>query len=81
VASRSWSRADDVRAAILALCAHEFVTLGELASKLGRKRVTLQQNYVSRMLEEGLLEARYPEKPSHPSQAYRARLRPERADT
>ena len=62
------------------LCAEDFVTVGDLAAKLNRKAVTIQQNYVSRMLEEGLLEARYPEIPSHPSQAYRARPQAEGAD-
>ena len=80
VASRSWSPAQEVKAAILVLCAEDFVTVGDLAAKLNRRAVTIQQNYVSRMLEEGLLEARYPETPSHPSQAYRARPQAEGAD-
>ncbi len=65
-----------VRAAILALCSDHFVTVNELATTLGRQAVTIQQNYVSKMLKERLLDARYPQTPSHPGQAYRARQRP-----
>ena len=62
-----------VRAAILALCSDAFMTVGELAEALNRKAVSIQQNYVSKMLREGMLEARYPDTPNHPAQAYRAR--------
>jgi predicted transcriptional regulator len=80
VSSGSWSRSERVRAAILALCAHEYLTVAEIAEKLDRKRATIQQNYVSKMLQEGLLEPRYSDTLSHPSQAYRARQPSEGVD-
>lgn len=81
VARGRWAPAEDVRSAILAICEHEFRTVGDIASLLHRKATTIQQNYVSKMLDEGLLEARYPHTPNHPSQAYRARWRDDGADT
>ncbi|MCK6517110.1 putative DNA binding domain-containing protein [Myxococcota bacterium] len=69
-----------VRSAILVLCEREFVTVSEMARSLNRKAITIQQNYVSQMLAEGLLDARYPETPNHPAQAYRTRRQDEGAD-
>lgn len=80
VARARWARAEDVRAAILVLCRGRFVTAAELGTALTRKPVTVQQNYASPMLAEGLLEARYPETPSHPAQAYRATAKAEGAE-
>ena len=73
VAGSRWAPARDVRIAILSLCERTYRTVAELADLLNRKATTLQQNYVSKMLAEGLLELKYPETPNHPSQAYRAR--------
>lgn len=80
VARSRWAAAQDVRVAILALCERTYRTVAELADVLNRKATTLQQNYVTKMLSEGLLEAKYPETPNHPSQAYRARRQHEGDD-
>lgn len=68
--------ADLVRKAILVTCAGRFVSLRELSELLNRQPETLRDSYVSRMVREGLLEMRYPEKPSHRDQAYRAASSP-----
>lgn len=70
-----------VRAAILTLCQHQFVSVSQLAQALNRKPITIQQNYVAHMVEEGLLELRYPDALSHPSQAYRVLSTAEGADS
>ena len=62
-----------VEAAILALCADEFLSAQDLANALRRGIDTLKNHYISKMIREGRLEARYPDQPTHPFQAYRAR--------
>ena len=62
-----------VREAILTLCADDFHTVAEIADILNRKPVTIQQNYVTKMVAEGVLEPLHPHTPNHPAQAYRAR--------
>ena len=63
-----------VEAAILALCADAFVPAQELADTLQRGVETLKNHYISKMIRDGRLEARYPDQPTHPNQAYRARM-------
>lgn len=63
-----------VEAAILALCADEFVTAQELGEKLQRGMETLKNHYISKMIRDGRLELRYPDQPTHPLQAYRAKV-------
>ena len=60
-----------VRETILKLCSGRYLRLAELARLLDRKPETLRDSYVSSMIREGMLELRYPEKPSHPDQSYR----------
>ncbi len=48
-------------------------TLGDL---LDRTPDTIRNHYVNPMLQQGLLEARYPDEPTHPQQAYRTLLSP-----
>lgn len=62
-----------VRQAILEACRHGFIPLRELARLLGRKPDTLRLLYLPELLASGELEARYPEHPKHPNQAYRTR--------
>jgi ATP-dependent DNA helicase RecG len=63
----------EVKKVILALCRDRFLSLRDLSSLLARKPETLRGHYVASMVREGLLELRYPEKPSHRNQAYRTR--------
>ena len=71
VANSKRASPEEIRAAILVLCEREFFTVAEIAGALKRRSVTIQQNYVSRMTQEGVLEARYPDVRNHPAQAYR----------
>jgi predicted HTH transcriptional regulator len=73
---RNQKRSDPakVEEAILALCADEFVTAQELGEKLQRSMETLKNHYISKMIREGRLVPRYPDQPTHPLQAYRAKI-------
>jgi len=71
VASTSWASAQDVRLAILTVCEGKFVSVADIALALHRKASTILQNYVSRMVQDGLLEQKHPGAPRHPDQAYR----------
>lgn len=62
-----------VKGTILALCARRYLSLRDLSALLGRNQESLRNSYVTSMVSEGLLELRYPQAPSHPDQAYRAR--------
>jgi hypothetical protein len=64
---------DQVRALILDLTKDHFLTLRQLAELLNRTEGTLQNHYLRGMLRSGELELRYPD-PTHPQQAYRARV-------
>ncbi|MDI9417851.1 MAG: ATP-binding protein [Euryarchaeota archaeon] len=57
---------------ILELCKDYFLNLRVLADLLNRTPDSLRINYLSRMVKEGTLELRYPNKPTHPDQGYRA---------
>ena len=72
VASTAWSSQDDMRMAILELCASDYQTAAEIAEALNRKPATIQRIYLSAMATDGTLERRYPNARNHPAQAYRA---------
>lgn len=50
-----------------------FRTIAELAEMTSLAPERLRAGYVQKMTQSGLLEMKYPEKPKHPDQAYRAR--------
>lgn len=63
---------DDLRRAILELCAWRPLMPSELASYLGRKSVKrVVEEYISPMCADGLLLRTKPENPTHPGQQYR----------
>jgi predicted HTH transcriptional regulator len=68
------SAPDKVEAAILVVCTDQFVMAEELADKLQRGMKSLKNNYISKMIRDGRLELRYPGQPTHPQQAYRAKV-------
>lgn len=72
---RSTRRTDPAvtRATILSLCQDRFLSLRQLATLLDRGPETLRDGFVSPLVREGLLELRYPDKPSRRDQAYRTR--------
>jgi hypothetical protein len=60
-----------MRTIILQMCDDRSVTLKELSSVLERDPKALQDQYLTPMLSEGLLELKYPDNKNHPNQAYR----------
>lgn len=62
-----------VRDTIVRLCTDRFLRVRELSQLLGRTPDTLRDAYISGMVDEGVLDLRYPENRSHPDQAYRTR--------
>ena len=58
---------------ILAICNEDFVNLTVLANLLDRSPIPLRDKHLNRMVKEGQLELRYPDKPTHPDQGYRAK--------
>jgi ATP-dependent DNA helicase RecG len=72
VRAQKRARPEQVRQAILALCAVEPLSLADLARLLGRVPASLQNHYLTPMLKEGVLGLLYPNHPNHPQQRYRA---------
>ncbi len=67
------SSPERTRQTILALCQGRYLSVRQLAELLSRSGRTLQDSFLSPMLKEGLLELRYPDKPTRRDQAYRTR--------
>ncbi|MEG4170945.1 MULTISPECIES: RNA-binding domain-containing protein [unclassified Microcoleus] len=65
-----------VEQVILELCSEHYLQLRTLADLLGRAPNSVRNHYVNPMLKQGLLEAQYPDEPTHPQQAYRTLLSP-----
>jgi predicted HTH transcriptional regulator len=57
--------------AILEVCANGFLSREQIASRVGRAVNTLRARFLPRLVQEGRLVLRYPNKPNHPAQAYR----------
>jgi len=72
-AVRSRGKAADglVRSTLLILCRDRFLTLKELGGLLNRNLESLRRRFLAPMVQEGLLERRYPSNPNHEHQAYR----------
>ncbi len=73
VRSKKRTREAVVRSTILALCKGHFLMLIQIANILQRSPIDLRQRFIKPMLEEGLLERRFPQQPNHEQQAYRTR--------
>ena len=66
-------RKKHIRSVILAICEQgNWVTAAALASFLNFRQKNLTTSHLTPMLKSGQLEWRFPDKPNHPSQAYRA---------
>jgi len=63
---------DVMQAAILALCAEDYLTLQQLAVLLNRGAKGLQEDHLAPLTRAGRLQLRFPDNPNHPQQAYRA---------
>lgn len=70
---RSWQRREMVEDSILEECSHQFKTTNQLALLLARSPLTIRTHYIKKLLQEGRLELRFPEKKNHPQQAYRTK--------
>ncbi|MFH1898246.1 MAG: ATP-binding protein [Candidatus Desantisbacteria bacterium] len=62
---------DMMRKIILRMCENNTLSLKEFCSVLNRGAKTLQDQYLTPMLGEGLLELKYPDIKNHPDQAYK----------
>lgn len=61
-----------VEEAVLAYCSDHWRTLEEIAAAVARSESTVRTHYLAPLLEAGQLQRKYPDKPNHPGQAYRA---------
>jgi ATP-dependent DNA helicase RecG len=77
VRARSRISKEIVEQVILKLCSEDYLPLRTLADLLKREPDSIRNHYVNPMLKQGLLEARYPNEPTHPQQAYRTLSPPE----
>lgn len=64
---------DVTRSTILDLCRGRFLPLVDLAALCDRSAEGLRNRFVTPLVEEGLLERRFPQQPNHENQAYRTR--------
>ena len=67
-----------MQAAILMLCAENYLTLQQLAALLNRGAKGLQEDHLAPLTRAGRLQLRFPDNPNHPHQAYRAASAAER---
>ncbi|PKN58180.1 MAG: AAA family ATPase [Deltaproteobacteria bacterium HGW-Deltaproteobacteria-14] len=74
-------RSEILDAAILAVCRGRFLTREDVAAGVGRAVNSLRARNLPRLVREGRLELRYPERPNHPRQAYRTVDRGQEAPT
>jgi ATP-dependent DNA helicase RecG len=58
---------------IQTLCQDQWLSLRILSKILSRQSDTIRTHYINPMLKDGRLEARIPNRPNHPGQAYRTR--------
>jgi predicted HTH transcriptional regulator len=65
-----------VHETIVKLCAGRYLTVRNLAELLDRKANPLLNHYLKQMVADGALELRFPEKLTHPQQAYRTKPSP-----
>ncbi|HOC71901.1 MAG TPA: ATP-binding protein [Candidatus Hydrogenedentes bacterium] len=63
---------DHMRRAILMLCDRDWLSVKQFADLLRRSYDTMRTHYLNPMVRDGDLLLRYPERPSHPRQCYRA---------
>ena len=76
VASRKRKKAirlnkDDLYQEITSTCP-DYASLEDIASAVGKTLSYLKNKIIPRMVEQGMLERKYPENPRHPRQQYRA---------
>ena len=67
----AWRRATTTRTRILELCQGRYLSAAEIAAALDRNHKNLRWRHINPLVKEGLLELRYPDRPSHKDQGYR----------
>jgi ATP-dependent DNA helicase RecG len=65
-------RPEEMRQLILALCREAYLTAAELGQFLYRNPNALRDRFLRPLVEEGLLQRKYPDEPNRPDQAYGA---------
>ncbi len=60
-----------MRTAILEICRADYVTLKDLADRLGRSPDTLRVHHLNGMVKSGELSYKHTDSPNHPGQAYK----------
>ena len=73
VSAKGKVKPEVVRNTILELCSGRFLTLNELSALVNRSSVDLRQRFIKPMVDDKVLERRYPQQPNHEQQAYRTR--------
>lgn len=63
-----------MKQAILELCQTP-KTLQEISNELNREKDFIRRDYLSAMLSDGILELAFSDRPNHPDQAYRAKVK------
>lgn len=61
---------EEMESFILDICSERFQTLGDIALILHRTEKAIRDYYIRPMVRKGLLVPRYPDKRTHPDQAY-----------
>ena len=69
----AWRSTSETRSRILELCRGRFLSSAEIGAGLDRNFKNLRWRHISPLVEQGLLELRYPDRPSHRDQGYRTR--------
>lgn len=70
VTRRRREKPEQLKQRIIKSCP-DFIPMSEIAKKV-KKNLAYLQGIISNMVEEGLIERKYPEVPTHPNQQYRA---------
>lgn len=68
--SSQWLQEQRTRQIISELCQGYFLTSAHLAQLMNRNPSSLRSRFLSPMVNEGVLQLRYPDKPNRPDQAY-----------
>lgn len=71
-ASRTKSRLkpEETEQMIVELCHGRYLNFRQIGHLLGRDPRNTRDRFLSKMVQDGRLTARYPDEPTHPSQAY-----------
>lgn len=67
---------DETRRIILQLCEGRYFTASDLAQLMSRNSNSLRNRFLTPMVDEGLLDRKYPAEPNRPDQAYTRAKKP-----